>query len=127
MTGKALSFTFAGTPAEADALSRDLAAWITSTGPLRGTAGLRTAPPRPGEQGDLAMAVDIANASAALVAAITNAFYLWLEQRSAGRRIEFEATRPDGARISGSAGGPEAASALVEQLSRFASPPQNPM
>ncbi|GGV19594.1 effector-associated constant component EACC1 [Streptomyces griseoflavus] len=123
----ALTFTFPGPQGHADALNRDLAEWINDTEQLGGRAGLRTAPPAPGEQGDVAVAVDIVNASAAVIAAATNAFFLWLQQRrTTHRRIEFEAVRPDGTRISGTVEDDAQLTQVMDRLSRFAVPPQPP-
>lgn len=123
----ALTFTFQGSQAHVDALNRDLAEWITDTDQLGGLAGLRTEPPAPGEQGDVAVAVDIVNASAAVIAAATNAFFLWLQQRRpAHRRIEFEAVRPDGTRVSATVEDEAQLTAVMEQLSRFAVAPPPP-
>lgn len=120
----ALTFTFPGTRAPADTLNRDLAEWINDTEQLGGRASLRTAPPAPGEQGDVAVAVDIANASAAVIAAATNAFFLWLQQRRTTHgRIEFEAVRPDGTRISATVDDEAQLTAVMDQLSQFAVPP----
>lgn len=117
----ALTFTFPGAQAQVDALNRDLAGWINDTDQLGGSASLRTEPPAPGEQGDAAVAVDIVNASAAVVAAVTNAFFLWLQQRrSAYRRIEFEVVRPDGTRVSGAVDDEEQLPAVMAQLAAFA-------
>ncbi|MEY7979779.1 hypothetical protein ACF052_13630 [Streptomyces pilosus] len=117
----ALTFSFPGPQAHADALNRDLAEWINDTEELGAGASLRTEPPAPGEQGDVAVAVDIVNASAAVVAAATNAFFLWLQQRRAThRRIEFEAVRPDGTRISATVEDEAQLTAVMDRLSRFA-------
>ncbi|MDX3453867.1 hypothetical protein PV396_18265 [Streptomyces sp. ME02-8801-2C] len=117
----ALTFTFSGAAAQVDALNRDLAAWINAGEQLGGRAGLRTAAPAPGEQGDAATAVDIINASAAVVAAVTNAFFLWLQQRRPTyRRIEFEAVRPDGTRVSGAVDDEAQLPAVMAQLAAFA-------
>jgi hypothetical protein len=120
----ALTFTFPGSQAQADALNRDLAEWINATDQLSGRAILRTAPPAPGEQGDVAVAMDIMNASAAVIAAVTNAFFLWLQQRRPTyRRIEFEVERPDGTRISGAVDDEDQLPAVMAQLSGFAVAP----
>jgi hypothetical protein len=120
----ALTFTFPGSQAQVDALNRDLAEWINATEQLGGRASLRSEPPAPGEQGDVAAAVDIINASAAVIAAATNAFFLWLQQRRpAYRRIEFEAVRPDGTRISGAVDDEDQLPAVLAQLSVFAVAP----
>ncbi|MEU1533244.1 effector-associated constant component EACC1 [Streptomyces fagopyri] len=120
----ALTFTFPGTQAQADALNRNLAEWINATDQLGGRANLRTSPPAPGEQGDVAVAVDIINASAAVVAAVTNAFFLWLQQRRPSyRRIEFEVVRPDGTRVSGAVDDEAQLPAVMAQLSAFAVAP----
>lgn len=120
----ALTFTFSGSQAQVNALNRDLAEWIDATDQLGGRASLRTAPPAPGEQGDVATAVDIVNASAAVVAAATNTFFLWLQQRrSAHRRIEFEAVRPDGTRVSGTVDDEAQLPAVMTQLAAFAVTP----
>ncbi|MFG3588152.1 effector-associated constant component EACC1 [Streptomyces sp. NPDC047990] len=120
----ALTFTFPGSEAQANALNRDLAEWINDTDQLGGRAGVRTAPPAPGELGDVAVAVDIVNASTAVIAAVTNAFFLWLQQRrSAYRRIEFEVVRPDGTRISGSVDDESQLPAVMAQLSGFVAAP----
>ena len=119
-----LTFTFPGSQAQADALNRDLAEWINATDQLGGRAILRTAPPAPGEQGDVAVAMDIMNASAAVIAAVTNAFFLWLQQRRPTyRRIEFEVERPDGTRISGAVDDEDQLPAVMAQLSGFAVAP----
>ena len=120
----ALTFTFPGSQAQADALNRDLAEWINATDQLGGRAGLRTEPPAPGEQGDAAVAVDIINASAAVVAAVTNAFFLWLQQRRPTyRRIEFEVVRPDGTRVSGAVDDEDQLPVVMAQLAGFAVAP----
>jgi hypothetical protein len=120
----ALTFTFTGSQAQADALNRDLAEWINDTDQLGGTANLRTEPPAPGEQGDVAAAVDIVNASAAVVAAVTNAFFLWLQQRRPTyRRIEFEVVRADGTRVSGAVDDEDQLPAVMAQLAAFAVTP----
>ncbi|AQS68524.1 effector-associated constant component EACC1 [Streptomyces pactum] len=128
----ALTFTFSHSQAESlaesqaqvDSLSRDLAEWINDSDQLGGRASLRTEPPAPGEQGDVAVAVDIVNASAAVIAAATNAFFLWLQQRQpAHRRIEFEAVRPDGTRVSGAVDDEEQLAAVMARLSVFAVAP----
>jgi len=120
----ALTFTFTESPAQADALNRDLAEWINATEQLGGRAGLRSEPPAPGEQGDLAVAVDIVNASAAVVAAVTNAFFLWLQQRRPTyRRIEFEVVRPDGTRVSAAVDDEDQLPALMTRLAEFAVTP----
>ncbi|WP_338897038.1 hypothetical protein WBG99_16505 [Streptomyces sp. TG1A-60] len=122
--GNALTFAFPGTQAQVDALNRDLAEWINATDQLGGRASLRTQPPAPGEQGDVAVAVDIINASAAVIAAVTNAFFLWLQQRRpTHRRIEFEVVRPDGTRVSGAVDHEDQLPAVMAQLSAFAVAP----
>lgn len=116
----ALTFAFPGSQAQVDALNRDLAEWINVTDQLSGMASLRTQPPAPGEQGDVAVAVDIINASAAVIAAVTNAFFLWLQQRQPTyRRIEFEVVRPDGTRVSGAVDDEAQLPEVMAQLSGF--------
>ncbi|MEU0220226.1 hypothetical protein ABZ281_36460 [Streptomyces sp. NPDC006265] len=116
----ALTFAFPGTQAQADSLNRDLAEWINATDQLGGSASLRTQPPAPGEQGDVAVAVDIINASAAMIAAVTNTFFLWLQQRRPTyRRIEFEVVRPDGTRVSGAVDDEARLPEVMAQLSGF--------
>lgn len=116
----ALTFTFPGKQAQVDALNRDLAGWINDTEQLGGSASLRTEPPAPGEQGDAAIAVDIINASAAVVAAVTNAFFLWLQQRRPTyQRIEFEVVRPDGTRVSGAVDDEGQLPTVMAQLAAF--------
>ncbi|MEF9904816.1 effector-associated constant component EACC1 [Streptomyces sp. P9-A2] len=120
----ALTFTFPGSQTQANALNRDFAEWVNATDQLGGRASLRTAPPAPGEQGDVAVAVDIINASAAMIAAVTNTFFLWLQQRRpAYRRIEFEVVRPDGTRISGAVDDEGQLPAVMTQLAGFAVTP----
>ncbi|MFC5954741.1 hypothetical protein ACFP51_09645 [Streptomyces pratens] len=116
----ALTFTFPGSQAQANALNRDLAEWVNATDQLGGRANLRTAPPAPGEQGDVATAVDIINASAAMIAAVTNTFFLWLQQRRPTyRRIEFEVVRPDGTRVSAAVDDEAQLPAVMNQLAGF--------
>jgi hypothetical protein len=68
--------------------------------------------------------MDIMNASAAVIAAVTNAFFLWLQQRRPTyRRIEFEVERPDGTRISGAVDDEDQLPAVMAQLSGFAVAP----
>ncbi|MGW0863251.1 effector-associated constant component EACC1 [Streptomyces sp. NPDC002611] len=120
----ALTFAFPGSEAQADTLNRDLAEWINDTDQLDGRASLRTQPPAPGEQGDVAVAVDVINASAAVIAAVTNTFFLWLQQRRpAYRRIDFEVVRPDGTRVSGTVDDEDQLPAVMDQLSAFAVTP----
>lgn len=120
----ALTFTFPGSQDQVDSLNRDLAEWINATDQLGGAAVLRTAPPAPGEQGDVAVAVDIVNASAAVIAAATNAFFLWLQQRRAAhRRIEFEVVRPDGTRVSGAVDDEDQLPAVMARLAGFVAAP----
>ncbi|MFI9752819.1 effector-associated constant component EACC1 [Streptomyces collinus] len=124
---KALTFSFTESPAQVDALNRDLAEWINDTDQLGGRASLRTEPPAPGEQGDVAVAVDIVNASAAVIAAATNAFFLWLQQRRpVHRRIEFEVVRPDGTRVSAAVDDEDQLPAVMAQLSGFVVAPPGP-
>ncbi|MEU1573805.1 hypothetical protein ABZ519_22120 [Streptomyces collinus] len=124
---QALTFSFTESQDQVDALNRDLAEWINDTDQLGGRAGLRTQPPAPGEQGDVAVAVDIVNASAAVIAAATNAFFLWLQQRRpVYRRIEFEVVRPDGTRVSGAVDDEDQLPAVMAQLSGFVVAPPGP-
>jgi hypothetical protein len=114
-----LVFSFPGTPAEADVFSRALAHWINDTVELQGLAAMRLVRPRAGEQGGTAEAVEIAVATAPVIAAVTTAFFGWLGERAKNQRVTFEVRRPDGARMKGSASTEAQAAALREDLRRF--------
>ncbi|MEU6084542.1 hypothetical protein [Streptomyces sp. NPDC047108] len=115
----ALTFEFGGTTAEADALARDLAAWLDDDEELAGAARVRMVAPALGEQGGLADAAELLGAVEPLLSAGVGAFGMWLAERARSRRISVRAVRPDGAELQLSAGSRAEAEAMQERLERF--------
>ncbi|MFG2194677.1 hypothetical protein [Streptomyces sp. NPDC048639] len=115
----ALTFEFGGTAAEADALARDLAAWLDDDEDVAASARVRMVPPPSGEQGGLADAAELLGAVEPLLSAGIGAFGMWLAERARSRRISFRAVRPDGAELELSAGSRAEAEAVQERLELF--------
>ncbi|MFF7410013.1 effector-associated constant component EACC1 [Streptomyces lydicus] len=117
-----LTFAFDGPADDADGLAQSLAEWLNDDEDLTGAARLRMVPPAPGHQGGLADAAEVLGAVGPVLEAVVSAVAVWLAQRARSRRISFKVTRPDGTALELSAGSPEDAAAVEQQLRRFLEP-----
>jgi membrane-associated two-gene conflict system component 1 (EACC1) len=113
-----LTIAFDEAPSDADALARSLTDWFNDDEDLSGLAGVHLMPPRPGEMGGLADAVELATAAGPLLAAGVSALGVWLTQRVRNRRVTLSVTRPDGAGMRITAD-PADVGHLVDRLERF--------
>lgn len=116
------TFEFDGPAADADDLARSLADWLNDDEDLSGSSRLRLVPPAPGEQGGLADAAEALGAVGPVLDALISGVAVWLVQRARSRRISFKVTRQDGSSIELSAGSPQDAAAVEEQLRKFLDP-----
>ncbi|WP_030968235.1 effector-associated constant component EACC1 [Streptomyces sp. NRRL S-1824] len=118
----AISFEFDGQASETDELARSLAKWLNEDEDLSGSAQLRMVPPAPGEQGGLADAAEVLNATGPVMDALIGGLFVWVAERVRSRRVSFKVTRPDGTGIEMSAGSVEEAAAVQQQLRQFLDP-----